>query len=221
MLKWIPSFARRRGKKLHPRQQHLIDTILPTLRVPLNPLVLHALFPNPTQTLRLEIGFGGGEHLAHHASLNPDMHYIGCEPYINGVAKCLVAIEDKQLSNIRIHNGDARDLITQLPDACLEHVFILFPDPWPKLRHHKRRLVQKAFLTMLAPKMQTGATLQLATDHVDYAQWMIEHCQYHPDFTWQKQSDYNTPPAQWTKTRYQCKAEEEGRSAQFFRLVKN
>ncbi len=136
--------------------------------------------PNP---LWLEIGFGAGEHLAHQAALYPEVGIIGCEPFINGIATLLALVPPPQggapPNNIRIFNGDARLLIEKLPDASLEKVFILYPDPWPKARHHKRRLISKEFLNNLACVMKPGAELRLATDHGDYCTWMLERLLTH------------------------------------------
>ena len=181
-------------------KQGLFDELLPKLDVAdwLEKL------PNP---LWLEIGFGGGEHLAHQASLNPGVGIIGCEPYINGIAGLLKHIDDEKLSNIRVFTEDARLLIEQLPDASLERVFILYPDPWPKVRHHKRRLVSTETLNSLARVMKSGGELRLATDHADYCTWMLERLLPHPAFTWQAKScdDWLKPWADWIPTRYEQK----------------
>jgi len=163
------------------------------------------LMPNP---LWLEIGFGGGEHLAHQAALNPGVGIIGCEPYINGIGDLLKAIEAQKLSNIRIHGDDARPLIERLPDASIERVFILYPDPWPKARHHKRRLVSTELLNQLARVMKPGAILRLATDHSDYCTWMLERLLPHPSFTWTAKDcdDWLKPWSDWIPTRYEQKA---------------
>ena len=156
----------------------------------------------------LEVGFGSGEHLIHQAANNPDIGIIGCEPYINGVAKLLGKIREQGLqNNIRIHHDDAREVTQKLPDACLSRVFILYPDPWPKARHHKRRLVSKPFLSELARLMKKGAELRLATDHGDYLTWMLEHTLSHPAFHWTAKSceDWLEPWKDWIPTRYEQK----------------
>jgi tRNA (guanine-N7-)-methyltransferase len=160
--------------------------------------------------LALEIGFGGGEHLLAQAEHNPDTLFIGCEPYINGVAKCLAGIDEQKISNIRLYTRDARELIEALPDACLDSVFILFPDPWPKLRHNKRRLVSAQTLSMLARTHKKGGRLLIATDHVDYSVWMLEVLLNHPDYSWtaREQADWKNPPKDWTTTKYQRKTTE-------------
>ncbi len=172
--------------------------------------------------IALEIGFGAGEHLLAQAAHNPDTLFIGCEPYINGVAKCLVGIEQQKLNNIRLFTDDARKLIEALPDACLDAVFILFPDPWPKARHNKRRLVNAETLSMLARVHKPGGRLLLATDHVDYSVWMLELLLTHPDYRWTagEQADWQTPPADWTETKYQRKTTEQGREPVFLECVR-
>ena len=136
--------------------------------------------PRSRRALRLEIGFGGGEHLAAQAEAHPDTAFIGCEPFVNGVAKLLSRIEARGLANIRIHMDDARHLVAALPEASVERVDILFPDPWPKTRHHKRRLVSTAFLDALARVMADGGRLALATDHRGSARWMLARLVPHP-----------------------------------------
>ena len=158
--------------------------------------------------LWLEIGFGGGEHLAYQAERNPGVGIIGCEPYLNGIGEPLKQIETRKLKNIRLHGDDARPLIDALPDASLDRVFILYPDPWPKTRHHKRRIISTEFLTSLARVMKPGAELRLATDHADYATWMLERLLAHPDFKWTAKScdDWLKPWPDYTPTRYEQKA---------------
>lgn len=156
----------------------------------------------------LEIGFGGGEHLAHQAGLHPDIGIIGCEPYIPGIAGLLSYISEHKVGNVRVYTDDARHLMERLPDACLSRVFILYPDPWPKARHHKRRLVSKPTLDALSRVMKPGSLLRLATDDADYATWMLEQLLPHPDFTWTAKGcdDWLKPPADWISTRYEQKA---------------
>ena len=197
----LASYGRRRGRRLRTTKQSLFDTLLPRLGVE---DWIKAL-PDP---LWLEIGFGGGEHLAHQASLNPNVSIIGCEPYVNGIAGLLKHIDDHKLDTIRIWQEDARLLIAQFPDASTERVFILYPDPWPKMRHHKRRLVSTPLLDSLARIMKPGAQLRLATDDVDYCTWMLEHVVPHPQFSWLAEDcdDWLIPPQDWLSTRYEQKA---------------
>ena len=215
---YLSSFGRNRGRSLRPHQQSLLELLLPKISVSLAcPLDKNA------KKLALEIGFGGGEHLAAQALHNPDTLYIGCEPYVNGVAKLLCEIQDKNIQNIRIHMGDAREVIQALPPASVDEVFILFPDPWPKTRHNKRRLVNAQTLAMLARVHKKAGRLLLATDHVDYGAWMLELLAHHPDYTWtaERAADWQIPPADWTQTKYQRKTTEQGRLPQFFECVRN
>lgn len=210
----LSSFGRRRGRKLRPSRQGLMENLLPNISISLPPkgmLDLAAVFKQ--KEYWLEIGFGGGEHLAHQAAAHPEAGIIGCEPFINGTAALLARIESEKLSNIRIYGGDARLLIGKLPDGCLTKVFILYPDPWPKARHHKRRLISKEFLDALARVMKPGADLRLATDDEDYCTWMLERLLPHGRYVWQaeKCSDWLTPWPDWISTRYEQKALKAGR----------
>lgn len=202
----LASYGRRRGRRLRTTKQTLYNTRLDALGVGdwLATLPHH---------LWLEIGFGGGEHLAYQAEQNPGVHIIGCEPYVNGIAGLLGHIEERGLTNIRIWQQDARLLIDQLPDTSIERVFILYPDPWPKARHHKRRLVSEVLLDNLARIMVPGAQLRLATDDADYCTWMLERLTVHPGFQWAAQTcdDWLNPPSDWISTRYEQKALAAGR----------
>ncbi len=203
-------YGRRRGKKLRAGQEALLDTLLPKLlvEVPAEPqkLDLAALFGAASE-IWLEVGFGAGEHLVWQAAEHPEVGLIGCEPFINGVAKCLAHIERSGVRNVRLFTDDARLLMAALPERSLSRVFILFPDPWPKTRHHKRRFVQRATLDVLAPLMKPGAELRLATDDPSYLPWMVEHACTHPAFEWlaERPADWRTRPADWPPTRYEQK----------------
>lgn len=209
----IASYGRRRGRRLRAGKQALMDVLLPKLGIGDWGLGIGEEYPLPNaqslmpKPLWLEIGFGGGEHLVYQAAHHRDVGIIGCEPYINGIAELLKNIEGHKLKNVRIFPGDARLLIEKLPDACLERVFILYPDPWPKARHHKRRLISKAFLDSLVRVMKPGAELRLATDHEDYATWMLERLLSHTAFQWTAKTcdDWLKPPADWITTRYEQK----------------
>lgn len=157
--------------------------------------------------MTLEIGFGGGEHLVAQATAHPASRFIGVEPFLNGVASCLRHIEEANAQNIRLHNGDARDVIARLPDASLDMVFILFPDPWPKARHHKRRLIQAEFLDELARVMKPGAELRFATDWANYANWTLEQVTRHPRFLWTAEcaADWRSAWPGHVQTRYEQK----------------
>jgi tRNA (guanine-N7-)-methyltransferase len=213
---FLSSFGRNRGRSLRPYQQQLVDVLLPTLSP-------NAADPKEGyRALALEIGFGGGEHLLAQAAHNPDTLFIGCEPFINGVAKCLAGIDQQKLTNIRLFTRDARELITAMPDACLDAAFILFPDPWPKVRHNKRRLINAETLAMLARAHKTGGRLLIATDHVDYSVWIFEVLQHTPHYVWtaREQADWQTPPKDWTETKYQRKTTEQGREPVFIECVR-
>jgi len=196
----LASFGRRQGRKLRAGKRSLVDELLPKLAVKL-PL-------DPKKEWWLEIGFGGGEHLAHQAALYPHVGMIGCEPYINGTGDLLKKVAAGNISNVSIHPDDARPLIDKLPDASLSRVFILYPDPWPKTRHHKRRIISTEMLDSLARVMKPGAELRLATDHADYCTWMLERLLVHPGFTWtaKRCNDWLNPPPDWISTRYEQKA---------------
>ena len=203
-------YGRRRGKKLRSGQEALLDTLLPQLLIalPAAPQQIDpaALF-GPVREVWLEVGFGAGEHLVWQAEQHPDIGLIGCEPYLNGVAKCLAHIERTGVRNVRFLTDDARLVMAALPERSLARVFVLFPDPWPKTRHHKRRFVQRDTLDALARLMKTGAELRLATDDPSYLPWMLEHAGTHPAFEWlaERPADWRARPADWPPTRYEQK----------------
>lgn len=206
------TYGRRLGRPLTDRQSKLIEEYLPTVSVEIpegNTPVDPQIFFNAAHPLWMEVGFGGGEHLASLAQKNPNINFIGCEPFINGVVSLLSAIDEMKISNIRIYNGNALDLIQQLPSQSLDRFYLMFADPWPKKRHHKRRFIQTKILDILIPKMKMGSELRLATDHADYQSWMLKHLQNRKDL----QEALNTvdKPTDWPDTRYEAKAIEEGR----------
>ena len=177
------------------------------------------LFPAPPAEIWLEIGFGAGEHLVANAAAHPDVGFLGAEVFENGVVKLLAEVQRQELGNIRIFVDDARLLLAALPEACLGRVFILFPDPWPKARHHKRRMVSPETLDQLARTMQDGAELRLATDDVGYLRAMLERVPGHPDFEWLARgpADWLQRPPDWPATRYEAKAVAAGRIPHFLR----
>ena len=181
-----------------------------------------ALFPQPPARVWLEIGFGGGEHLAAQAEAGPDIGFIGCEVYENGVARLVGEVARRGLGNIRILADDARLLLDRLKPASIGRAFILFPDPWPKQRHHKRRLVAPATLDRLAAILEPGAELRLATDDPDYLVSMLELLTDHPDFVWlaRRPADWRERPPDWPPTRYEEKARAAGRPPVFLRFVR-
>ncbi len=218
-------YGRRRGRKLRPAQQSLRDTLLPKLRfdLPAGPFDPHRLFARPVEQIWLEVGFGGGEHLAEQAARHPQHGFIGCEVFENGVVKLLAEIHKRALDNVRLFIDDARLLMAALPEASLSRAFILFPDPWPKQRHHKRRIVSSATLDLLAGAMTEGAELRLATDDRDYLRWMLERATAHPAFLWlaRRPQDWRERPADWPATRYEEKAIAAGRVPAFLRLERH
>jgi tRNA (guanine-N7-)-methyltransferase len=194
---------------------------MPALRVPAGPLDPAELFPRASG-LALEVGFGGGEHLAAQARAHPATGFIGCEPFDNGVAKLLTRIKADGLANVRVHPDDARDVLARLPDSSVDRVFVLFPDPWPKLRHHKRRFIQVATLDELARVLKAGGELRLATDHMDYAQWALMHLMRDRRFTWaaRRAADWRVRPEGWVETRYEQKALKAGRNCVYLRFFR-
>jgi tRNA (guanine-N7-)-methyltransferase len=221
----LRSFGRKRGRKPSPRQRGLMQDVLPRVRVDLAAIPkdgLGALFPVPVEEVWLEVGFGGGEHLIHQARCNPGVGLIGCEPFEDGVIKTLTAIEEGQLGNVRLHPDDVRPLLRALPAASLSKVFILFPDPWPKARHAKRRLVSPSLLDALAGVMGSGAELRIATDIDAYARTVLEAALPHHAFRWTATAaaDWRTPWADWPGTRYEAKALREGRRPMFLTFVR-
>jgi len=221
--KW--TYGRRRGRKLRATQSQLMASLLPRLRIDLpaqGTLDPQTLF-QPTKGLTwFEIGYGGGEHLVRQAAAHPEIGFIGAETFENGVAKLLAAIANQGLGNIRLLMDDALRLIAALSDAGIDRVFILFPDPWPKQRHHKRRVVSTRTLAELARVMRDGAELHLATDHPDYLRWMLAAATASADFEWpaRRPADWRCPPSDWSPTRYQTKALVAGRKIFFLRLVR-
>lgn len=212
----LPTFGRRRGHRLRPRQRQLLEEALPRLRVALTgPAELdpRTLFSHPVRSVWLEIGFGAGEHLVWQAVRNPDIGLVGAEPYINGIASLLAQIEDHHLANVRIHDGDARDLLDCLIQHSLGRVFVLFPDPWPKSRHHKRRLIDRCAIEALARVMASGALLRIASDIADYQRWIMEKVCECGEFEWLAAgaSDWRQRPDDWPATRYELKAVASGR----------
>jgi tRNA (guanine-N7-)-methyltransferase len=214
-------FGRRKGHALKRQQAALLETLLPRLAVDLAspaPRNLAGLFPHQPRDIWLEIGFGGGEHLIAHARAHSEIGFIGCEPFVNGMAKALVAIDANSLGNIRLHFGDALDLIDWLPDGALAGVDLLYPDPWPKKRHWKRRFVQDETVARLARVVRSGGIFRFATDIPHYAAWTLERLLRAPEFMWtaEKADDWRRPWPEWIETRYEAKAKREGRTPAYF-----
>lgn len=203
-------FGRRKGRALNASQQMILEERLPAFE--LDPAAMpadpKALFDPPVQDLWMEVGFGSGEHLAGQAQAHPDVGFIGCEPFINGVVKLVRDADAAGLSNLKVYSDDARHVLDALPDACLGRVYVLFPDPWPKKRHRMRRFVGPENLPRLARVIRPGGALYCATDHPDYLDWMLYHVAGHADFEWLARgpSDWRNPPSDHVPTRYETKA---------------
>jgi tRNA (guanine-N7-)-methyltransferase len=210
-------FGRRKGHRLRPPQARLIETLLPVLALDLTrpaPRALRALFPVPVDDVRLEIGFGGAEHLIAAAAANPACGFIGCEPFVNGMAKALAAIAERKLQNIRLHHGDAVAVIDWLPAQSIAGLDLLYPDPWPKRRHWKRRFVQDQRILELARILCVDAVFRFATDSGDYAAWTLIRFLRSREFEWTAEcaDDWRRPWPGFVRTRYEAKAVREGRA---------
>ena len=206
--------GRRKGRPLRKGRARLVEALLPDLP---------ALFGAPRKTCWLEIGFGAGEHLAWQAEAHPDIGFIGCEAFVNGVASLLRHIEERSLANIRIFDDDARLLLAALPPAAIERLFLLHPDPWPKRRHRGRRLVQSATIRRFARLMPTDGILRIATDHPVYLGWTLRIMGRQPWFDWtaRRAADWLERPADWPPTRYEAKALKEGRRCTYLSYRRN
>lgn len=219
----LRSFGRRRGRKRSARQDSIFVSGLARWGLEPDsdaPLALDQMFAFTPTDVWLEIGFGGGEHLIWQADRNPGIGFIGAEPFEDGVVKVLTAIEEKHLQNIRVYPGDVRKLFPGLPPNSIGRAFILFPDPWPKARHQKRRLVSPAMLTALSRVLVDGAELRIATDIPAYAADILAAMLTHPSFVWEvaKPNDWRQRPNDWPATRYEAKALSANRTPNFFRF---
>jgi tRNA (guanine-N7-)-methyltransferase len=213
-------FGRRQDKPLKPRQEELVRSLLPKVSFSQNDVA--SLVARHEGPVFFEIGFGGGEHLAFQAERNPDALCLGAEPFINGVAKLLTQIEERGLTNVRILEGDARPALAALPDAALDQLFLLQPDPWPKKRHHKRRMVSQGFLTEAARLLKPGGMLKISSDIADYIRWTLMHWQIFDrsgpgllHWTARKADDWRQRPQDWPETRYMAKGEKAGRAVSY------
>lgn len=209
-------YGRRVGPKLRPAQTARVEAARDRLDLTACPELLAAprgLFARDCRAVWLEIGFGGAEHLIWQARHNPDVGLIGCEAFLNGIAKALTAIERERLTNVRLHHGDARDVVDRLGDQCLERIFLLYPDPWPKRRHWKRRFVNAENLRHLHRVLRPGGELRIASDIADYVAWTLIEIDRHGGFEWCAASaqDWRRRPADWPPTRYEQKAVAAGR----------
>jgi tRNA (guanine-N7-)-methyltransferase len=216
-------FGRRKGHKLRAHQADLIATLLPHLALDIErpaPATLTALFDDGIEDVRLEIGFGGGEHLIAEARAFPHIGFIGCEPYVNGMAKILTRIEAENIGNVRLFAGDAAELLAWAPPRSMLRIDLIHPDPWPKRRHWKRRFVQDATVREMARLIKPGGEFRFVSDIDDYCAWTLSHLMRSPDFVWtaERASDWQSPWPDYTMTRYGAKAEREGRKATYLRF---
>ena len=219
-------FGRRKGHKLRLHQADLIENLLPRLSLDIGapaPPKLADLFDRPIAAVRLDLGFGGGEHLIAEALAFPDLGFIGCEPYVNGMAKILAQIEAHNIGNIRLLAGDAAELLAWAPPRSLARIDLIHPDPWPKRRHWKRRFVQDTTVAAMARVLKPRGEFRFVSDIADYCAWTLAHLLRAPDFFWtaERASDWRLPWSGYTMTRYGRKAEREGRQAAYLRFRRN
>lgn len=218
-------YGRRHGKKLRPGRQRALHELLPRLSFPLpveGTLDPAALFDPPPRAVWLEIGFGSGEHMVGLAEIHPDVGFIGCEPFVNGVSAAARSAAEKALRNVRILDDDARKLLACLPGGALDRVYLLFPDPWPKSRHHRRRFLVPENLDRLARVLRPGGLLQVATDHMDCGRWMLANALRHGAFEWlaERPGDWRQRPPGEIETRYEAKALARGDLCHYFRFAR-
>ncbi len=215
-------YGRRQGHKLRIGQAALLDELMPRIEVPVTGALTAETLFGKALALHLEIGFGSGEHLAAQALAQPDHGFIGCEPFINGVVGALGHIDAAGLANIRLHMGDALDVLARLPDAALERVYLLHPDPWSKARHAKRRMMNPGPLDLIAAKLKPGGRLRFGTDHPIYVRWALMQMNARADFIWQAQTphDFRIRSADWPETRYERKARAQGHEVWYFEYVR-
>lgn len=215
--KRLSSYGRIIGRPLTARQSELVETLLPSRSI-----ANYLAQRDPVRPCILEIGFGAGEHLTAIAAANPQADYIGCEPFMNGVGSCLATIADEALANIWLHADDARDVLNQLPAASLDQIYLLFPDPWPKTKHHKRRIMQQEFLGDCARLLKPGGSFRFASDHADYVSWVLMHMQGNAYFSWANSTDqaWLKPYADWPGTRYEQKAQAKGSALTYLEFAK-
>ncbi|NJC35240.1 tRNA (guanine-N7-)-methyltransferase [Sphingomonas jejuensis] len=215
-------YGRRQNHKLRAGQEALIEELLPRISVPTDgPVDARALFGDD-RPLQLEIGFGAGEHLAAQAAAAPDSGFIGCEPFLNGVVGLLTKVDEAPLANVRIHMGDALEVVERLPDASLDRLYLLHPDPWPKARHAKRRMMNHGPLDLFAAKLKPGAEFRLGTDDPTYCRWAMMVMAARSDFRWTatRAADFLERPDDWPGTRYEAKARRKGHEVWYFRYLR-
>lgn len=213
-------YGRSKGKRLSGEQAVLVENLLPQISIrDSGELSSQTLFGDE-RPMHFEIGFGGGEHLAYRADMLPDHGFIGCEPYLNGVAMALPQIREKSLANVRLHMGDALEILRRVPDGSLSFVYLLHPDPWPKARHIKRRMMNDGPVNLIAAKLKPGGELRFGTDHPVYLRHALMVMQRHShQFDWlcDKAGDFQTRPSGWPETRYEAKARAQGHEVWYFR----
>lgn len=216
------TFGRAKGRPLSPAQSTLYDALYPKVKVDCTTMGAPLAGIESFKDIWFEIGFGGAEHLIWQAKHNPQTAIIGAEPFEPGVAKALSGIRDNALSNIRLQHGDARDVLSALPNGSLDKVFVLFPDPWPKPKHHKRRLINEAFLMEIHRVLKPGGEFRFGSDIIHYVDWTLTRIHAHGGFSWspKAQSDWRVRGKDWPETRYLAKALREGRTGHFFRFLK-
>jgi tRNA (guanine-N7-)-methyltransferase len=216
-------YGRSKGKKLREEQAGLVENLLPQISISHDgPVDATTLFGDACP-LHFEIGFGGGEHIAARADMLPDHGFIGCEPFINGVAMALKHIRDGRLANIRLHHGDALNVLRRIPDGALSFVYLLHPDPWPKMRHIKRRMMNDGPVDLIAQKLRPGGEFRFGTDHPIYlrhALMIMQRHRYQFDWLCDKPTDFLNRPSGWPETRYEAKARRQGHEVWYFRYRK-
>jgi len=212
-------YGRAKGHKLRQGQAQLVEELLPALSVPETGEVTARTLFGDDRPLHFEIGFGSGEHLAYRADLLPDHGFIGCEPFLNGVVGALMHIRDGRLPNVRLHMGDALDVLERVPDGSLRFLYLLHPDPWPKARHAKRRMMNHGPLDLIAAKLQPGGEFRLGTDDPTYCRWSMMVMNQRSDFEWlaKEPKDFLVRPGGWPETRYEAKARRKGHEVWYFR----
>lgn len=218
-------FGRRKGKPLRERQADMMATRLPDLKIDLEqpaPEALAHLFPVPVERIRLEIGFGGGEHLIHRAQESRETGFIGVEPFINSMAKLLAKVEEVQAQNIRVYDDDATVLLDWLPAQSIDQIDLLYPDPWPKKKHWKRRFVSQVNLARFHRVLKPEGLFCFASDIATYVNWTLQHTHQHGGFGWtaEQPADWLEPFSNWPSTRYEAKARREGRSSAYLTFRK-
>jgi tRNA (guanine-N7-)-methyltransferase len=212
-------YGRRQGHALRDQQVELVEKLLPQIAVPTEGAVTAAALFGTDRPLHFEIGFGGGEHLASRADMLPDHGFIGCEPYLNGVVGALQHVRDQHLGNVRLHMGNALDVLERIPDGSLSFVYLLHPDPWPKARHAKRRFMNHGPVDLIAAKLKPGGEFRFGTDHPVYLEWAMMIMSQRDEFEWLCQSpkDWMVRPGGWPETRYEAKARRQGHDVWYFR----